>query len=227
MRSIIIVAALLTCPASAAAQIPSAQIPEPVIVGGRMGAAYTPIIEALRKGGLVLLFRHDRTDVTGLWDYEPYREGACDGERNLSEAGRTSARAVGNAIRMLRIPVRRVISSTYCRAADSATLMFGGVHAKTADLLGADGKTRNIGDVRRDLRAIIEHETSPKGVLVLVGHHGTTDAATTRMLDEGDALVLRPVPGADPQIMAHIPAARWEEIARDLDRQAFEPRRSD
>lgn len=226
MRSLILAAALLTCSVSVPAQTPSAQIPEPMIVGGRLGAAYTPLIEALRQGGLVLLFRHDRTEVTGLWDYEPYREGACDGERNLSEAGRASARAVGHAIRMLRIPVRRVISSTYCRAADSATLMFGGVHAKTAELFGADGKTRKLDDVRRDLRAILQRETSPTGVLVLVGHHGTTDAATTRMLDEGDALVLRPVPGADPQILAHISAARWEEIARDLDRQAFEPGQS-
>lgn len=227
MRSLILAAALLTYPVPASAQIPSAQIPEPLIVGGRLGAAYTPVIEALRKGGLVLLFRHDRTEITGLWDYEPYKEGACDGERNLSDAGRASARAIGNAIRMLRIPVRRVISSTYCRAAESATLMFGGVHAKTAELFGADGKTRKLGDVRRDLRALIERERSSAGVLVLIGHHGTTDAATTRMLDEGDALVLRPVPNADPQITAHIPAARWEEIARDLDRQAFEPRRPD
>lgn len=223
MRMLIAAVALATNPVLAAAQTPSRQIPEPEIVGGRLGAAYTPLIEALRKGGLVLLFRHDRTDVTGLWDYEAYREGACDGERNLSEAGRTSARAIGRAMAMLRIPVRRVISSTYCRAVDSATLMFGGVHAKTAELIGADGKARKLEDVRRDLRAIIDREIAKKGVLVLVGHHGTTDAATTRMLDEGDALILRQVQGADPQIMAHIPAARWEEIARDLDRRAFEP----
>lgn len=120
MRTLIVAIALATCPALAAAQTPSRQIPEPEIVGGRLGAAYTPLIEALRKGGLVLLFRHDRTDVTGLWDYEAYREGACDGERNLSEAGQASARAIGRAIAMLRIPIRRVISSTYCRAVDSA-----------------------------------------------------------------------------------------------------------
>jgi len=44
------------------------------------------------------------------------------------------------------------------------------------------------------------------------------------MLDEGDALVIRPSPSGEPEILAHVPAARWEEIARDIDRQRFERR---
>lgn len=224
MRMLLFAAALLACNAGATAQTPSAAILEPTIVGGRLGAAYLPLIEDLRRGGLVLLFRHDRTEVIGMWDFEPYRAGDCDRERNLSDTGRASAKAIGRAIRQLNIPVTRVISSTYCRAVETATLAFGGVHDKTPELIGADGKKRKLGDVQRDLRALIAREAQAKGTLVLVGHHGTIDAVTTRMLDEGDALILRPVAGAMPEIVAHIPAARWEEIARDLDRRSLEAR---
>lgn len=224
MRTLLIVAALLMCGTPATAQIPSVSIPEPTIVGGRLGNAYFSLIEELRRGGLVILFRHDRTEVVGMWDFEPYRVGVCDRERSLSEVGRASARAIGRAIRQLEIPVTRVISSTYCRAVETATLAFGGVHAKTAELIGVDGKKRNLQSVQRELRALIAREKQVSGTLVLVGHHGTIDAVTSRMLDEGDALILRPVAGAMPEVVAHIPAARWEEIARDLDRRSLEER---
>lgn len=224
MRPILLAAMLLACGTGATAQTPSADIPETAITGGRLGAAYLSLIEELRRGGLVMLFRHDRTEVIGMWDFEPYKPGDCNRERNLSEAGRASARAIGRAIRQLQIPVTRVISSTYCRAVETATLAFGGVHAKTAELIGADGKERKFNDVQRDLRALISRENQLKGALVLVGHHGTIDAFTTRMLDEGDALILRPIAGAMPEVVAYIPAARWEEIARDLDRRSLEAR---
>jgi len=224
MRPLLTAAAMLL-PQPALAQLPSAQIPEPRIEGGRLGPAYRPLIEELRRGGLVLLFRHDRTEVTGLWDFEPYEAGRCDRERRLSEAGEASARAIGRALRQLEVPVTRVIASTYCRAIESAAYMFGGAHRTVPDLIGPDGRGRALPQVRREVIALIRRELDPRGVLVLVGHHGTIDAFTTRMLDEGDALVIRPGIAGTPEILAHIPAARWEEIARDIDRQRFEPPR--
>jgi len=224
MRGLIL-AALLACPAAAAQPLPSSRIPEPVIVDGRLGKAYAPLIEELRRGGLVLLFRHDRTEPTGLWDYEPFEVGQCERQRRLSEACEASARAIGQAIRQLGIPVTRVIASTYCRAQESAAFMFAGVHRLVPDLIGADGKARTPEMVRREVDALILRERDPKGTLVLVGHHGTTDVYTTRLLDEGDALVIRPAASGLHQIVAHIPAARWEEIARDLDRERIEAAR--
>ncbi len=224
MRAILFGVTLLIGATSTLAQTPSSQIPKPEIVGGRLGAAYLPLVGRLRAGGLVLLFRHERTELIGMWDFEPYNVGQCDQQRSLSEAGRASARAVGGAIRQLEIPVVRVISSTYCRAVETAKHAFGGMHATTSKLIGADGKARTLANVRRDLRDLIAREARPGGVLVLVGHHGTIDAVTTRMLDEGDALVLQPVAGEMPRVIAHVPAARWEEIARDLERRAIESR---
>lgn len=214
---------LMVVATPAFAQTPSAQIPEPTIEGGRLGRAYDPLIERLRTERLILLFRHDRTEISGRWDFEPFVAGGCDQQRGLSEAGRVSARAIGIAVQILNLPIRRVIASPYCRAVESARAMFGGVHQITPELIGADGKTRSFDTVRADLRGLMARERPERGLLVLVGHHGTIDALTTRMLDEGDALVLRRTDGGAIDILAHIPAARWDEIARDIDRSRFEP----
>ncbi|MEM9168258.1 MAG: histidine phosphatase family protein [Pseudomonadota bacterium] len=224
--SFLLVCALSLGWGAAAAQTPSADIPAPVVKDGRLGPAYRPLIEALRGGGHVILFRHDRTILNGLWDFESRAPGSCDRERNLSEAGRASARAIGDAIDRLGIPVRRVVTSTYCRAVDTGTSMFGGVHLKTDALLGANGAGRTGEDVRRDVARIIAQEAPAGGVLVLVGHSGTIKAFTTRLLDEGDALILTPQSDGGLDVAAHIPAARWEEIARDLIRSEIRERAS-
>ena len=222
-RLIIALVAIAWCGvADAQSPLPSAQIPQPVIEGGRLGKAYAPLIADLRKGGFALLFRHDRTDVIGNWDFLPFVPEQCDRQRNLSVAGVASARAIGEAIRALDVPVARVVTSTYCRAIDTGRLAFGGVHEKTPALIGPDGKGRRLSDVRREVDALIG-AAMPGGNIVLVGHHGTTDAYTDRMLDEGDALVLKSVNG-QVRVVAYMPAARWEEILRDQRRGAFEPK---
>lgn len=214
---------LIAFSSPALAQVSSAQIPEPVIEDGRLGSAYGPLIKRLQTERLVILFRHDRTLISGLWDYEPFVAGSCDQQRGLSDAGRASARAIGIAMQLLRLPVRRVMASPYCRSIGSARMMFGGVHELRPELIGADGKERTLETVRGEMLRLIANNRPENGLLALVGHHSTIDAFTTRMLDEGDALVLHPGEDDTVEILAHIPAARWEEIARDLDRGIYEP----
>lgn len=221
MRLFLALALFLAAPA-AAQPVPSADIPQPKIIEGRLGRAYAPLLAELRRGGLVLVFRHERTEPIGEWDYEPFITEQCERQRNLSSVGRESARAVGAAIRALAIPVGPIVASTYCRAIEHARLAFGGVHVKTPGLIGPDGKERKMETLRADLRGLIAEHANSGTNLVLIGHHGTIDAFTDRMLDEGDALILRPRAGAWPQILAHISAARWEEIWRDTLRLEIE-----
>lgn len=213
---------LMVVAAPAFAQTLSAKILDPMIEGGRLGRAYAPLVEQMRSERLVILFRHDRTEISGRWDFEPFVPGGCDQQRGLSEVGLASARGIGMAFQLLKLPVRRVIASPYCRAVESARAMFGGVHKIMPELIGADGKARTSDTVRADIRRLTASERPKNGLLVLVAHHGTIDALTTRMLDEGDALVLRPDGTGTLNILAHIPAARWDEIARDLDRADYE-----
>lgn len=81
------------------------------------------LIEALRGGGYTIYFRHAATDWSHPDRLEAHGEWAsCDSAkmRQLSEAGRANASAIGAAIRALGIPVGNLLSSEYCRCADTA-----------------------------------------------------------------------------------------------------------
>lgn len=94
------------------------------------GAAADPGADALwqrlRGGGLVLLIRHAATDP-GIGDPPGFRLGECATQRNLSEAGRLDARALGAAVRRHGVRIGPVWSSRWCRCLDTARLAFGRV----------------------------------------------------------------------------------------------------
>ena len=71
--------------------------------------------------GAVLLMRHATAPGTG--DPENMRLGSCDTQRNLSDAGRAEARDVGERIRTARIGVDHVLTSEWCRTAETARLL--------------------------------------------------------------------------------------------------------
>ena len=82
------------------------------------------LLDVLREGGLVIVFRHAATDRSQP-DDEPVDLEDCSTQRNLNDAGRADARAIGEAFQTLDIPVGEVWASPYCRAVDTAELAFG------------------------------------------------------------------------------------------------------
>jgi len=78
----------------------------------------------LHDGGQVILMRHAAT-TPGTGDPPGFKLGDCSTQRNLSDAGRAQAKAVGDEVRRREVPVGRVLSSQYCRALDTARLAFG------------------------------------------------------------------------------------------------------
>ena len=107
-------------------------------VGGGVTAQNTPpVSEDLlrqmqhllrsREGG-VLLVRHASTEP-GLGDPPGFVLSQCHTQRNLSEAGRAQARAMGAWFTKHGLPVQAVLSSQWCRCLDTAQLAFGRVQA--------------------------------------------------------------------------------------------------
>ncbi|SHI92208.1 Histidine phosphatase superfamily (branch 1) [Roseomonas rosea] len=80
------------------------------------------LASALREGGLVLYMRHPATE-SAQTDAEALDFADCRTQRNLSEAGRRVAREIGAALRDIRVPVTRAVTSEYCRAREAAVLM--------------------------------------------------------------------------------------------------------
>lgn len=156
-----------------------------------------PLLDGLRRGGLVMFFRH--ADTTGMPCDRSFRVGDRDGQRNLSGAGRAQSRRIGAAMAELGVPVEwPVLAGPVFRAADTATEAFGGDRVRITDGLTADDFSGSrldwvLGEHRRLLSAPVAAGTNR----VLVGHRTPAimvlgAAVGGRALPEGGAVVLEP-----------------------------------
>ena len=148
----------------------------------------------LKKGGHVVLLRHAQT-ADGIGDPPGMRLDDCATQRNLSAAGRSQARRVGEEFRRFRIPVDEVLSSEWCRCVETAGLAFGGTAGGTADVWPAlnnlFGRPENRQKQVDELAARIGNWRG-KGNLVLVTHGSTMLALTRVGVQMGEMLIVAP-----------------------------------
>jgi phosphohistidine phosphatase SixA len=142
-------------------------------------------VEALRRGGFVIYFRHAATDPTQT-DRDLSR---CEAQRNLIEQGRADARAIGAAFRALHIPVGEVLSSGYCRTRDTAQLAFGKAEI-VEDLTGFPDAKREQRTTA--LRRRLSTPPQPGTNTVLVAHGFNITAAASISIAEGEAAIFAP-----------------------------------
>jgi broad specificity phosphatase PhoE len=171
------------------------------------------LIEALQRGGLVLVLRHTATD-TRAGEREFMR--SCSLQRNLSQLGRRQARDIGDAMEALGVPIGDVHASPMCRARDTARLAFRRV-TLDRDLV-SPGVTGTVADDERRARALRRMaQTPPAGRTdtVLVTHTGNIGGAFGLSVQEGELLVFRPRPAAvKPVLVARVRADEWARITR-------------
>lgn len=172
------------------------------------------LVTALRQGGYNLYFRHVATD----WSQsDNVREAgdwlSCDGSRmrQLSNAGRESAMAIGDAMRTLGIPVGRVLASPYCRTVETARLMqLGPVETTTAvmNLRSAEyfGGTARIVATAQALLASLPEIGSNN---VIVAHGNVAREATPVYPGEGDGVVFEPNGAGGFRYVGQFTPADW------------------
>ena len=187
----------------------------------RIAGAADPaeLVAALAGGGYVLYFRHAATD----WSKHDQVDSedamaSCDGRRmrQLSDPGRDSARAVGEAMGALNIPVAAVWSSEYCRCVQTAELMDLGPPVKiTRDILNArsaryvGGRAALADSARRRLAT-----PPPAGSnTVLVAHGNVFLMVGGRRPPEGGAVVVAPQGDRSFRIVGTLTARQWIELA--------------
>jgi len=173
------------------------------------------LLSELRKGGYVLYFRHAATDFSQnderMKSYED-----CANQRNLIDKGRAEARAVGAAIRELRIPVERVLVSPFCRTVETAQLLFGRAE-KMQEVRG--GPSAPAGSERyAALRRILATPVRAGANLAVVSHGNPfVSLAGPPYLAEGEAAVIRPL-GGDFEIVGRIRVESWNALRSAADR---------
>lgn len=176
------------------------------------------LVTALRAGGFNIYFRHAQTD----WSQNDYveKEGdwtSCDPSRirQLAPEGRRTAREIGRAMRALGIPVGRVLSSEYCRAAETARLLGLGEVETTREIMNmraaefVGGREALIRRVRRQLAI----KPAPGTNTVLVAHGNLVRDATGTYPGEAGAAVFAPDGKGGFRLVATLTPADWAALA--------------
>ncbi|KAA3630461.1 MAG: hypothetical protein DWQ09_00050 [Proteobacteria bacterium] len=185
------------------------------------------LLEALRRGGHVIYFRHAPTEwsqqdrVRNLDDCT-----SCDPlrMRQLSAEGRAMAQQLGAAIRQLKIPIGQVLASEYCRTRETAHLLGLGevettrdvINARVADYIG--GRAALARTARARLTA-----TPPAGTNTVIVAHGNVFllAAGTRPSEAGAAIVRGDGRGGF-SVVAMVGPEEWASLIA-IDNRSAEP----
>ena len=181
--------------------------------GGRLELRGAALVEALRRGGYVLYFRHAATDFSQT-DTDTRNLANCRTQRNLTKVGRQDARAIGRGIRRLRIPIGAVFASKYCRTRQTALLAFGRVRT-TLDLTslpsaGSEAEERRrVRALRRALATRPRRGTNT----VLAAHLFNIQAAANVSLEEGEAAVFEPRRRSKFRLVARVLPREWSRLA--------------
>ncbi len=144
---------------------------------------------ALKAGGHVLIVRHAQT-VPGIGDPPGFRVDDCATQRNLSEAGRAQAKAMGERLAAAGVRVEEALSSAWCRCLDTARIAFG--RATPYEPLNSFFESRATEP--RQTAALRERVRAWRGpgTLALVTHQVNITALTGEVPAMGEAVVLAP-----------------------------------
>jgi hypothetical protein len=154
------------------------------------------LLADLRQGGYVLFLRHASTDFSQ------------DDSRMTSFQGRAEARALGEHLRRLKIPIGEVLASPFCRTMETARLAFGKARATNevrGGPLSADDPKRY-----QPLRKLLATKPLAGSNTVLSSHGNPFRAvAGPPYLAEGEIAVVRPEGGERFSVVARIRLTDW------------------
>jgi phosphohistidine phosphatase SixA len=187
------------------------------------GAADPParddVVPALQKGGFVLFLRHPQTDADQA-DTDPLNLDNVKAQRHLTDAGRGQAKALGAALKRLKVPVGKVVAGKFHRTLETARLLDLGEVEPALDVTEG-GLVVSPKENRRRAAALrgLLGTAPPEGKnTVIVSHRpNLQDAAGKEFgdLGEGEVVVFRPLGEGKFQTVARVASpATWSEWAK-------------
>jgi broad specificity phosphatase PhoE len=173
------------------------------------------ITQALRAGGLVIVVRHGAT-FPDQADTDPLNFENVAAQRNLNDRGKALAKAFGEGLRQVGIPVGKVYTSRYNRAYETAVIAGFKDIEKTADLTEG-GLVVSPNENNRRIEAF--HKmlgTAPKpgtNTILITHKPNIVDALGKDWFDvtEGEASVFRPENGSY-KLLARVQMDQWSRI---------------
>jgi phosphohistidine phosphatase SixA len=174
------------------------------------------LVQSLRSGGYVIVVRHGAT-FSDQADSVPIDFNDISKQRNLNQKGKDLAKAFGEAIRQVGIPVGEVFTSNFNRAYETAVLAGFKVVKKTIDLtdggliVSPDENNRRAAALRNMLARAPE---PGKNTFLITHKPNIVDALGKDWFDveEGEASIFKPE-GGKYQLVARVQMADWPKLA--------------
>lgn len=174
------------------------------------------LVQALRKGGLLLWIRHtERDNQFGTVTAEQVATHDCAAQDALTDIGRQHAKQIGAAIRALHLPIAAVRTARLCLTQTTGRLLH--LASVTDDnRLDASSTWVNRGGAEAQQRATLHvlSEAPPAGTdIVLVSSTlDIPEPAVLRDLGPGQTVVFRPGPAGNATVLAQIGESAWPTL---------------
>ena len=174
------------------------------------------LVQSLRSGGYVILVRHGAT-FSDQADTDPFNFNDIAKQRNLNQKGKELAKAFGDAIRQVGIPVGEVYTSNFNRAFETAVLAGFNDVKKTPDLtegglvVSPDENNRRAAALRNMLA---RGPQQGKNTFLITHKPNIVDALGKDWFDvkEGEASIFKPE-GGKYQLVARVQMEDWPKLA--------------
>ena len=167
------------------------------------------LVRDLKAGGYIIFFRHAMTN----WNERDQAQTDFSNrslQRNLSEAGQREAASIGQAFKVLEIPIEKVLVSPMWRCRDTAQLAFG--QYDTTGALFWKGPSFREARIR-----VLSTPPAAGKNLVIVGHQDQLIPIVPGLkrdeLVEGDALIFKPLGKGKYKVVRQVTPFDWARIA--------------
>jgi phosphohistidine phosphatase SixA len=171
------------------------------------------LVKALRRGGYVIVMRHTSSPRDAP-DKQTANADNVKVERQLDEVGRTTATAMGKALRDLKIPVGEVLASPTYRALETVKYAQLG-NPRTYTELGDNGQSMQGGTEAQAawLRKRVTQFPSGSNTILVTHFPNIKDAFPQASgVDDGEALVFGPDGKGGAALVARIKVEQWPAL---------------
>ena len=174
------------------------------------------VLQALRGGGYVIVFRHGGTHADQA-DTDPLNHDNVAKQRHLNDRGRTEARAVGEAFRKAGVPIGKVYASRFQRAVETARLIAGKDPQPTLDVTeGGLVVSPNENNRRAQaFRALVATPPDLGTNTLIVSHKPNIIDAFGKdwfEIKEGEASIFKPAGGGTYALVARVQIGQWTVV---------------
>lgn len=195
----------------------AAVLPCLLLAAGAPGLSPPRLLQRLREGGCVLVMRHaqspeQRPTAAAAEPDNPRRE------RQLSGAGKTTARELGMALRVLGVPFGPIYVSPTYRAIETVRLAGIGPFRTVAQLAeGPRGMAGSAGRAEvRWLRRATDRPPPSGGNALIVTHTPNIVGAfgsVARHIGAAEMLVFEPVRHGTARFIGRLTVGQWRALA--------------